>query len=288
MHNWETVFGARTPALAEGAVWERVGVDPLSLLDKAPDRARLAGIYEEYAGVAKHWSLPIVVFAPTWRANRENSRAGMNQRAVDFVRQFSKSAGALMGPRNDCYQPAAALSRKEARDFHSWQASELADADFILVSTMPSMSEALGIADVVTVPYLISFVITSRGELLDGTPLSDAISQIDSAVERRPVGYWINCVHPRTIMDGLSAAGKPAVIERILGVQGNTSNLDPRSFSTTADFQGESPASFAAAMMDIYRRFSISILGGCCGTRRDHLAEIAKLLAEEKGISGGL
>ncbi len=258
----------------------------MSLLDKAPDRARLAGIYEEYAGVAKHWNLPIVIFAPTWRANRENSKAGMNQRAIDFVRQFSKSAGALMGPRNDCYQPAAALSRKEARDFHRWQASELAGAGLILVSTMPSLSEALGIADVVTVPCLVSFVITSRGELLDGTPLPDAISRIDSAVERRPVGYWINCVHPRTIMDGLSAAGKPAAIERILGVQGNTSNLDPRSFSAATDFNAESPASFAAAMMDIHRRFSIPILGGCCGTRREHLAEIAKLLAEEKGNSG--
>jgi len=280
MGDWEKVLNIEAPALAEGSVWERVGGDPISLLDTAVGRNRLGDIFQEYAGVAERWNLPIVLFAPTWRANQERSKASANKSAVDFVRQFSRSTGALMGPRHDCYQPAAALSREEARVFHRWQANELSDAEFVLVSTMPSVSEALGIVDVVTVPCVVSFVITARGQLLDGTPLQDAISQIDDSANNKPIGYWINCVHPKTVSDGLAAVGGQAVLHRLLGVQGNTSILDPRSFSATSDFKGESPASFGEAMTDLYRRFSVPILGGCCGTRAEHLEEIARHLVE--------
>jgi len=266
------------PALAEAAVWERVGSDPMSLLDTAEGGARLAAIYTEYCGAAKRWGLPMLLFAPTWRANRNRSEPGANARAVEFVRRFSPFTGALMGPRNDCYDPAAALSREEAAEFHRWQAAELACADFVLAATMPAVSEALGIADVLTVPCVLSFVITARGELLDGTPLDDAISRIDASAARRPAGYWINCVHPRTVIEGLSAIRRREVIRRILGVQANTSPLDPRTFSTAADFSGDSPPAFARAMLEIHEAFSIPILGGCCGTRTEHLEEIASLL----------
>jgi homocysteine S-methyltransferase len=184
-----------------------------------------------------------------------------------------------MGPRNDCYDPAAALQREEARAFHAWQARELAAADFVLAATLPSVSEALGIADVVTVPCFVSFVITSRGELLDGTPLEDVIARIDATALKRPAGYWINCVHPRTVLSGLAAVRNPETIQRICGVQGNTSPLDPRSFSQAADYAADSPADFGAAMAEIRRRFGIAVLGGCCGTRRVHLEEIARRIA---------
>lgn len=259
----------------------------MSLLCSPEGGSELAEVYREYAAVAKGWNLPIVLFAPTWRANREQAASGANRQALDFVRPFSQSAGALMGPRGDCYSPSAALSREEARRFHAWQANELADADFILIATMPSVSEALGIADVVSVPCLVSFVITARGALLDGTPLEDAIAQIDDKANARPLGYWINCVHPLTAFEGLhqiEARGGDSVIHRIVGCQGNTSPLDPRSFSIATDFQSDPEAAFANGMLEVHRRFSIPILGGCCGTREAHLDAIARLLAAETPI----
>jgi len=211
-------------------VWERVGGDPMRLLDTAEGQDKLAAIYTEYAETASRWRLPIVLFAPTWRANRDHAKARNNAKALEFVRRFSNCVGALMGPRGDCYSPQAALSREQARSFHLWQAEELSQAGFVLVSTMPSVSEALGILDVVRVPCLVSFVITAAGQLLDGTPLWDAIARIDDTAPRAPLGYWINCVHPRTILDGLAAQNDSSALRRIVGVQGNTSPVDPREF----------------------------------------------------------
>jgi homocysteine S-methyltransferase len=279
MPDWKAVLKIDSPALTESAVWERVGGDPMPLLETAGGRSRLAAIYHEYAAVARRRALPIVLFAPTWRANREHANAGDNAAALDFVRRFSNCTGALMGPRGDCYTPSAALLREDARAYHRWQADELAGAGFILVSTMPSVSEALGIVDVVPVPCFVSFVITSRGQLLDGTPLPEAIARIDGEALSTPLGYWINCVHPRTAIEGLQAIGPGAALERILGVQGNTSRLDPRSFSASADFACEPADSFAESMAEIHRRFSIPILGGCCGTRAEHLEALASRLA---------
>lgn len=278
MNEWRTALGSGEPALTEGAVWERVGGDPMPMLENSEDEARLASIYREYAAVGERWSLPVVLFAPTWRANRDHAEPGANQRAVDFMRRFAQPCGALMGPRGDCYAPEAALSREQARDFHRWQAKELAAADFVLVATLPSLSEALGIADVLSVPYLVSFVITARGELLDGTPLREAIGTIDDSVPRPPLGYWLNCVHPRVALEGLSAAGIDAARDRLVGVQGNTSRIDPRLFSTAGDFASDDAAGFAQGMLELRRRFSIPVLGGCCGTRAEHLEELARLL----------
>jgi S-methylmethionine-dependent homocysteine/selenocysteine methylase len=279
MHaDWKTLLKIGSPALTESAVWERVGGDPMPLLETVAGQDRLSAIYSEYAGVARRWELPILLFAPTWRANQERSRTGANADALDFVRRFSGCVGALMGPRGDCYSPAAALPREDARAFHGWQAAELAQADFVLISTMPSVSEALGIVDVLPVPCFVSFVITTRGRLLDGMPLRDAIARIDDAAATAPLGYWINCVHPQSIIEGLAAVCDPVAIERVLGVQGNTSRLDPRTFSTAADFADEPAASFAAGLAEIHRRFSIPILGGCCGSRAEHLEALARNL----------
>ncbi|MCL5744882.1 MAG: homocysteine S-methyltransferase family protein [Acidobacteria bacterium] len=277
--DWKTVLKIDPPALTESAVWERVGGDPMRLLETAEGRNRLEAIYEEYAVAARRHTLPILMFAPTWRANREHAETGANAAALDFVGRFSSWVGALMGPRGDCYTPAAALSRQDARAFHRWQAGELAGAGFILISTMPSVGEALGIVDIVPVPCFVSFVITSRGQLLDGTPLAEAITQIDGEALSAPMGYWINCVHPRTAIEGLRAMGPGPALERILGVQGNTSRLDPRSFSASVDFACDPADRFAEDMMEIHRRFSIPILGGCCGTRAEHLDALAGHLA---------
>ncbi len=277
-HGWRSTLQINSPALTEAAVWERVGGDPMTLLATIEGRNRLSAIYDEYAGVARRANLPIILFAPTWRANRDLACVGANAQALAFVEQFSGCTGALMGPRGDCYSPGAALSREQARSFHCWQAEELAGARFVLVSTMPAVSEALGIADVLTIPCLISFVITAQGELLDGTPLTDAIVRIDDSARSTPLGYWVNCVHPDALSAGLEACGDSPLLARIVGVQGNTSRVDPAKFSQTTDFRASSPSEFAAAMAQIHRRFSIPVVGGCCGTRSEHLVELARNL----------
>ena len=269
MPDWKTLLKIGSPALTESAVWERVGGDPMPLLETPEGRDRLSAIYNEYAGVARRWDLPILCSPPPGAPTR-NARtpAPTRRRSIlcggsraAWARSWALAATAILRP------PPS--TREDARAFHGWQAGELAAADFVLVSTMPSVSEALGIVDVLRVPCFVSFVITTRGRLLDGMPLRDAIARIDDAAPAAPLGYWINCVHPQSIIEGLAAVGDDVALERVLGVQGNTSRLDPRTFSTTADFAGEPAANFAAGMAEVHRRFSIPILGGCCGSRAE-------------------
>ncbi|MEP7362879.1 MAG: homocysteine S-methyltransferase family protein [Acidobacteriota bacterium] len=267
------------PAITEAAVWERLATDPIPLLHTAEGRARLKAIYSEYTAVAHRHRVPIFLSAPTWRANRNNAQPGDNARALEFIAPLSPHHAALMGPREDCYTPALALSRDEARGFHEWQARELASAPLVVLATFPAISEALGILDVLEAPAIVSFVLTAQGTLLDGTPLHDAIAEIDASAPRPPVSYWINCTHPRTALAGLRAAAAQGPISRIFGVQANSSPVDPRHFAITNDFAADSPATFAEGLLTIHREFSIPVLGGCCGTRAEHLEAIASQLA---------
>jgi len=160
----------------------------------------------------------------------------------------------------------------------------------VLLSTFPAVSEVLGILDVLEAPAVVSFVLTGEGRLLDGTPLERAMEEMDEAVERRPVGYWLNCTHAGRALIGLRAASERALtarpsrpmrewMSRILGVQANSSRLDPREFATAAEFDGDGPAEFAEGLMALRREFGVRVLGGCCGTRAEHLDALARALA---------
>jgi len=102
----------------------------------------LARIYQSYIDVARAASLPLLLCAPTWRANRERvSEAGvhpdLNAEAVSFMTALraaqgpmahSIKIGGVIGCKNDCYRPEEALSTGDAQEFHAWQVGQLADA----------------------------------------------------------------------------------------------------------------------------------------------------------------
>ena len=87
-------------------------------------RSALKAIYGEYREIAAEYSLPILLCAPTWRVEKRNIEAAgfslqMNRDAVAFMREFQGEAtkenspqfiGALLAPKNDCYDPGAALN----------------------------------------------------------------------------------------------------------------------------------------------------------------------------------
>ncbi|MCK7520269.1 MAG: homocysteine S-methyltransferase family protein [Ignavibacteriales bacterium] len=126
---------------------------------------------------------------------------------VDNIRKsygsFSEKIyiGGLTGCKGDAYKPEEALSENEAYHFHKEQMQILADAgvDFLFASTLPALTEAIGIAKAMSETkkdYVISFVIRDNGKLLDGTLLTDAIKIIDDSVSTPPLFYLTNCIHP--------------------------------------------------------------------------------------------
>lgn len=295
---------ARSPVvLAEGAVVERLRRHPECALDEhvahaafpyQPEPARLlAAIYREYLDAARAASLPMICCSPTWRANPERLRlAGLdrdvNGDGILFVRRIAEQysaalVGGLMGCRGDCYRPEQALSAAEAARFHAFQASALAGAgcDFLLAATMPAASEAVGISQAMAqtaVPYLVSFIVTRTGTLLDGTPIPEAIGRIDGSVSRAPLGYMVNCVHPSVMAAALEHCDPPSR-DRILGLQANTSAKSPAELEGSRDLETEDPERFADSMLTLHQRFRLRILGGCCSTDASHIRALAARLA---------
>ena len=187
------------PILAEGSVVERLRRDPEVRLDPSIAHAgfiyepraaaALERLYRGYLEIGRAARLPMLCLTPTWRANPERLRlAGLHERDVngDAVRFLERIRadygravylGGLTGCYGDAYRPEEALTAGDAARFHRPQAQALASAgvDFLLASTLPAADEALGIARAMSplgVPYLLSFIITGDGTLLDGTPLA--------------------------------------------------------------------------------------------------------------------
>jgi homocysteine S-methyltransferase len=313
MRDVEALLAGEFFVLVEGAVIERLRRDPAISLDPhivhagmvydPRARATLADVYRRYLDVGRRYDLPMVTLTPTWRASAARlKRAGLapsqdvNGECVRFLFGLAAETGAyahrvaiggMLGPAGDAYRPQEALSLREAEAYHAFQVRALSKAgvDFLIAATLPAYSEALGMARAMArsgTPYVLSFVLRPTGVLLDGTPLHEAVHRIDSTVCPRPSCYMANCVHPTVFELALERELEraPWLSERVIGLQGNTSCRSPEELDDLAELETEEPRAFARAMVRLYDRFGIKVLGGCCGTDERHIEWIARALGE--------
>jgi S-methylmethionine-dependent homocysteine/selenocysteine methylase len=190
-----------------------------------------------------------------------------------------------VGCKGDAYTGEGALTRQEAFAFHSWQANAFLEAgiDFLYAGIMPTLYESIGMAEAMAatgLPYLISFTIQKNGKLIDGTMISRAIEIIDHMVEKKPLCYMTNCVHPLITLEALSQPfnRNDIVGRRFLGIQSNTSMLSYEELDHAADTKSTDPIGFAEDMMQLVKKKQFKILGGCCGTDHRHIEAIAQKL----------
>ena len=253
-------------------------------------RVTLSKLYQSYIDIAAEAELPFLMCTPTWRANksrvfRSNVSHSINTDASSFMKAIRDlqgnsnlviKIGGMMGCKNDCYLPDEGLSIADSERFHSWQVEQLADAgvDFLIAETLPNIAEATGIAKAMATtgfPYIISFVINRKGNVLDGTGLSEAIDFIDTNTSIKPLGYMVNCAYPSF----LSAELQPEdLFARLIGCQANASSLDHCDLDNSDVLSVEEVSEWGDAMLGLNREYGIKILGGCCGTGREHLRYI--------------
>lgn len=297
--------------LTEGAVIERLRRTYPDLLNpfvahagavfNSTSREILKSIYREYLNIGFSFNLPMIMLTPTWRASSERAKlAGLdwkeiNKGCVNFLKEIKMEygvyaekimIGGLMGCRNDAYDATQSLEEDTAFEFHQPQAEELSKAgvDFLIASTIPSFSEALGMARAMTLfkDTIISFVIRENGKLLDGMVLSDTINRIDSGVEVLPTGYMVNCVHPLIFQSAMNvfAGSDPGFAGRLIGLQANTSKKSPEELDGSLNLDAEDPQIFGKEVDMVRRKFELKIVGGCCGTDARHIREIAMRVKE--------
>ena len=309
---FQTFYERSACILGEGAVIERlrrnsdVELDPhivnSAFIYDEPKRESLAAIYRQYLDIGRQFDLPLILSTPTWRASRERiSKAGCEDKDVNgdnfrFLDQLRNQYGAyakkvavagLLSCRGDAFNPDEALSDQKARRFHAWQADQLAQAgvDFLLAATLPALSEAIGLSAALSdtgIPYLVSFVVRPEGTLIDGTPLKDAVQEIDAAVSPKPLAFIVNCTHASIFRAALihDVNSSPLVRERIGGLLANTAALKPEDLDERENLVTEAPEIFGQAVVALNNDLGMKILGGCCGTDDRHIRQLAKRLAK--------
>ncbi len=295
--NLQTTLTSASLVLTECAIAERlrrageVELHPTlfntPLIYDVRGREKLAAIYRQYREIAARAALPILLCAPTWRIDQVRiAEAGFDKSllfdAVSFMGNLQQQwqaqdskvfIGGLIGPKNDCYKPEQALDAEAAQAFHQWQIEQLAQAgvDCIIAQTIPAVSEALGMARALAhsgVPAIISFVINRNGQVLDGTPLIDAINTLDASLAVPPLGYMVNCVYPTFVC---AETQPPALFQRLLGIQANSSSLDHSQLDGAAVLHQDDLQHWGDNMLRLNSEFGVKILGGCCGTDNTYL-----------------
>jgi homocysteine S-methyltransferase len=264
-------------------------------------RTRLAEIHAEYMRLAREARLPLLTTTDTWRcsqraiqASRFNERA-VNQDNARFLIELRDSfgpgspiyVGGLVGPSGDAYKPEEHLKRNEARDFHTPQIVALASSgvDYLQLATAPNVEEALGVADAMAatdLPYIISFVIRRTGTVLDGTSLGEAIARVDTLPSRPPIGVSINCVHGNVLDAALGniSTTYPDALDRIVLFQANAADAEVEELDNCAELISEPADMFAAHITELRNRYTLRVVGGCCGTDSRHIEVLAGRIAQ--------
>ncbi len=312
--SFQELLSASPVILGEGAVIERlrrsvsVRLDEYvvnsALIYQDAGRSALESICRQYLDIGQRYNLPLLLSTPTWRAGKERiAAAGLAGRDLNgdnfrFLADLRDTYGdyahtvaicGLMSCRGDSYKPDEAMTERAAAIFHAWQAEALAAAgvDFLLASTLPALSEATGLARAQAatgLPYLISFVVRPEGTLLDGTPLKDSITAIDTVVSPRPLAYLINCTHASVFRKAMwhENNSSPLVRERVIGLLANTAPLSPEDLDDSAVLVEEKPELFGKSVGALHMELGMKVLGGCCGTDNRHIDCLARNLVSSK------
>ncbi|MBM4382168.1 MAG: homocysteine S-methyltransferase family protein [Deltaproteobacteria bacterium] len=242
----------------------------------------LRAVHRDYAAAGAQ-----ALTANTFRTQRRTlARAGLGERAaeltaraVQLAREGAREAGApnvfVLGsaaPLEDCYSPTlvpddATLAREHAEHARNLVAAGI---DAILVETMNTAREAeaaLRAAHDAGARALVSFTCAPGARLLSGEPLTAAIARV---LPLSPLAIGVNCAPWQTLapcLDVLQESRMPFFAYANLGA--------PRADGARTNAQ--TPREFAAAA----RRWldaGATALGGCCGTRPEHVAALAALL----------
>lgn len=294
--------------LMEGAIGERLknefgitydpeGVAMANLVKDKAGRDALTALFNDYISVAEEYDLPLLIMTPTRRANKERIHdsiydSNLLEDNVHFLRDLCESSdanvylGGLMGCKGDAYSALDGLTTEEGYDFHKWQADRFCESgvDYLYAGIMPSIDEAIGMARAMAstgLPYIISFMLGDDGCLIDGTTLDDAIRLIDTEDFHQPVCYMSNCIHPTRLSTTLSKSFNRTerVKKRFRGVQVNSSPLSPEELDGCDQVCSSTADDLANGVETLNDFIDLKIVGGCCGTTKDHIEEFAKRLS---------
>lgn len=203
--------------------------------------------------------------------------------AVSFPVLFA----ADIGPRGDGYKVDDANASSETfLKYHSEQIKAIADVggvDLVSALTITSVNEAIGISRACSnhgLPLTMSVTVETDGRLPDGNELRTFVERTDEMTSRYPLFYMVNCCHPSHLRPTLQNAldNKEPWLNRIRGFRANASCKSHEELDNSTELDRGDVSALATSMAEMKDIFGLYVVGGCCGTDHEHIAEIAKQL----------
>jgi homocysteine S-methyltransferase len=267
------------------------------LVDSDEGRAALRRYYTPFLELARDRSVPLVLSAPTWRANADWGRllgydgddlAAANGRAVAFVEAVRDDVlepaergnvvvEGCIGPRSDAYRPTLLMDADEAERYHTVQIRTLAEAGCAHATalTLTYPEEGIGIvraARAAGLPVVVGFTVETDGRLPSGDSIEQAILAVDDSTDAAAAYFVINCAHPTHFADALPGGD---VRRRILGLRANASTLSHAELDEAEELDSGDPADLAERYVGLRRELpELELVGGCCGTDIRHVTAI--------------
>jgi S-methylmethionine-dependent homocysteine/selenocysteine methylase len=264
------------------------------LVDTDDGRAALRRYYASFLELARDRHVPLVLSAPTWRANPDwaallgydgDELAAVNRRAVSLVEAVRDDAPehgnvvveGCIGPRGDAYRPEGLMEAEEAERYHAVQLRTLADTGCTQVTalTLTYVDEAVGIVRAAAqtgLPIHVGFTVETDGRLPSGDSIEAAILAVDDATDGAAESFMINCAHPTHFADALPG-GDPR--DRIRGLRANASTLSHAELDEAEELDSGDPGDLAERYVALRRELpELEVVGGCCGTDIRHVTAI--------------
>jgi len=211
-------------------------------------------------------------------SGNEHRALELTQRAVDIARaaiaetpdEKPRFVAGSISTLEDCYRPDLVPPDDECRAEHSERVHHLVacGVDLLLLETFNSIREAVIAAKLATIsgtPVIVSFVCNTEGRILSGKTLTEAAQEL---IPLGVVALGVNCGPTPNLsapLDELRAACGPGFP---LIAYGNIGYPDEKVGWVNTD--SEEPAIYCQHAS----RWPVHIVGGCCGTTPDHIAEL--------------
>ena len=217
--------------------------------------------------------------APSGNAHRALE---LTRRAVDIARaaienvksDSPKFVAGSISTLEDCYRPDLVPSDEELHAEHSERIQHLVECgvDLILIETINTIREAMVITKLAMVtgtPVVVSFVCNREGKILSGETLTEAAGQL------LPLGIsaiGVNCGPTPNLAKPLAELEIVCGKDFSLIAYGNIGYVDEKVGWVNTD--SENPKAYCEHAI----HWPVNIVGGCCGTTPEHIAQLKTAL----------
>ena len=198
-------------------------------------------------------------------------------RAVELAKKTALPGTKIIGsiaPLEDCYRPDLFPGRDIAISEFSQLGRWMDDArvDILLLETMNSITETeAGICALKDTdqPIWVSFVLKDKNHLLSGDRLADALYMLNSFQIEMVLLNCNSLVRTKRAVD--------YIVDNTIGSWGIYPNLGRGEPSSDGCIAKCAPMEKYLSLIEYALNSGASVVGACCGSSPEHIAEIKKL-----------